>query len=110
MEQGSVCTCVNESCKIWGMKGRRPKAKRDLYWVTTRDHGEDWFILASTAQAARRYHTEYEGYSPGDTHAELILREVASQISGPMPRHAQLADLRKLGFEVLNPDPHERIA
>jgi hypothetical protein len=43
------------------MKGRRPKAKRDtinLYWVTTDDHDEDWFILAPTAQAARRYHTE----------------------------------------------------
>jgi hypothetical protein len=71
---------------------------------------KDWFILAATAQAARRYHTGYEGYGPGDAHAELIMRVVAgSQISGPTPRHAQLADLRKLGFEVLNPDPHGRI-
>ena len=95
-----------------GLKVRKPKAKRDtinLYWVTTDDHDKDWFILAATAQAARRYHTDYEGYDPGDAHAELILGQVAGQIPGPMPRHAQLADLRKLGFEVLNPDPHGRI-
>ena len=96
----------------FGMKGRKPKARRDtinLYWVITDDHDEDWFILAATTQAARRYHTEYEGYSPGDAHAELIMRVVAGQISGPTLRHAQLADLRRLGFEVLNPDPHGRI-
>jgi hypothetical protein len=74
----------------------------------TDDHDEDWFILAPTAQAARRYHAEYEGYSSGDAHAELIMRVVAGQISGPTPRHAQLAHLRKLGFEVLSPDPHGR--
>jgi|SRR5215472_4318221 len=94
------------------MKGRKPKAKRDtinLYWVTTDDHDEDWFILAATAQAARRYHTEYEGYDPGDAHAELILRAVAGQIPGSRSCHAQLADLRKLGFEILNPDPNGRV-
>jgi hypothetical protein len=63
-------------------------------------------MLAATAQTARRYHTEYEGYARRDAHAELIMRVVAGQISGPTPRHAQLADLRKLGFEVLNPDLH----
>ena len=56
------------------MKGHKPEAKINLYWVTTDDHDEDWFIMASTAQAARRYHTEYEGYSPGDAHAELVTR------------------------------------
>jgi hypothetical protein len=94
------------------MKGRERKTKSDavnLYWVVTDDHDEDWFILAPTAQAARRYHTDYEGYSPGDAHAELIMGVVAGQVSGPTPRHSQLADLRKLGFEVLNPDPHGRI-
>ena len=94
------------------MKGHKLKAKRtavNLYWVTTDDHDEDWFILAPTARAARHYHTAYEGYDPGDAHAELIARRLADPVSGPMPRHAQLADLQKLGFEVLNPDPNGRI-
>ena len=39
----------------------------------------------------------------------IALRAVAGQNSGSMPRHAQLEDLRKLSFEVLNPDPHGRV-
>ena len=97
-----------------GMEKRNPRmpvksSRTNLYWVTTEDHDEDWFILARTAQTARRFHTDYEGYEPDDAHAELILRAVEDQIPGPIPRHAQLEDLQKVGFEVLNPDPNGRI-
>jgi hypothetical protein len=51
---------------------------------------------------------EYEGYEPGDARAELIVRTGADPIPGPIPRHAQLEDLQKLGFEILNPDPNGR--
>jgi hypothetical protein len=27
-----------------------------LYWVTTQDHDEDWFIFAESARSARAYH------------------------------------------------------
>ncbi len=57
----------------------------NLYWVTTDDHDEDWFILA-----------------------RLILRAGTDPIPGPKPRHAQLEDLQMLGFEILNPDPNGR--
>jgi hypothetical protein len=80
----------------------------NLYWVTTDDHDEDWFILAKTRRAAESYHIEYEGYEPGDARAELILRTGADPIPGPIPRHAQLEDLQTLGFEILNPDPNGR--
>ncbi len=80
----------------------------NLYWVTTDDHDEDWFILAKTRRAAESYHIEYEGYEPGDARAELILRTGADPIPGPIPRHAQLEDLQKLGFEILNADPNGR--
>ena len=80
----------------------------NLYWVTTDDHDEDWFILAKTTRAAESYHIRYEGYEPGDARAELILRTGADPIPGPIPRHAQLEDLQKLGFEILNPDPNGR--
>ena len=46
----------------------------------------------------------------GDAHAELIMRLVAGQIAGPMPRHAQLYSRPpKAGLDVLNPDSHGRI-
>ena len=89
-------------------KTTRPGRLVNLYWITTDDHDEDWFILAKTARAAESYHIEYEGYEPGDARAELILRTGANPIPGPIPRHAQLEDLQKLGFEILNPDPNGR--
>jgi len=89
-------------------KTTRPHRIVNLYWVTTDDHDEDWFILAKTTRAAESYHIQYEGYEPGDARAELILRTGADPIPGPIPRHAQLEDLQTLGFEILNPDPNGR--
>src|SRR5260370_8009850 len=89
---------------------RTNKAKSvvNLYWVTTDDHDEDWFILARTSRTAESYHIQYEGYEPGDARAELILRAGTDPNPGPIPRHAQLEDLQTLGFEILNPDPNGR--
>ena len=86
-------------------KTTRPHRIVNLYWVTTDDRDEDWFILAKTRRAAESYHIEYEGYEPGDARAELILRTGADPIPGPIPRHAQLEDLQTLGFEILNRTP-----
>lgn len=44
-----------------------------LYWVTTDDHDEDWFIVASSSQAASKAYEDREGYNPGDARAEAIL-------------------------------------
>ncbi len=44
-----------------------------LYWVTTEDHDEDWFIVASSLNEAEKLHEEMEGYDPGDAEAEEIL-------------------------------------
>ena len=79
-----------------------------LYWVTTDDHDEDWFILATTGRTAESYHIRYEGYEPGEARAELILPVGTDPIPGTIPRHAQLEDLQMLGFEILNPDPNGR--
>jgi len=45
----------------------------NLYWVTTADHHEDWFIVASTRVDAARMHEEFEGYENGDAYAEEVL-------------------------------------
>jgi hypothetical protein len=44
-----------------------------LYWVTTADHDEDWFIVANSKKEASRLHEESEGYNPGDAFAEEIM-------------------------------------
>jgi len=47
-------------------------AKLKLYWCTTEDHDEDWFIVARTARSARRLHEDMEGYARGDATAKLV--------------------------------------
>ena len=44
-----------------------------LYWATTEDHDEDWFIVASSPEEASKYHENMEGYDPGDAKVEEIL-------------------------------------
>ncbi len=44
-----------------------------VYWVTTEDHDEDWFIAAPSSEEAAKLHEEMEGYEPGDAFAEEIL-------------------------------------
>lgn len=51
-----------------------------LYWVTTEDHDEDWFIVAHSFEEAQEMHENYEGYDPGDAFAEEIM---------PVPAHLQ---------------------
>lgn len=44
-----------------------------LYWVTTEDHDEDWFIVASSPEQAAECQEDMEGYDPGDATAEEVL-------------------------------------
>lgn len=44
-----------------------------LYWVTTEDHGEDWFIIAASNHEAGELHENLEGYSAGDATSEKVL-------------------------------------
>lgn len=44
-----------------------------LYWVTTEDHCEDWFIIAAGENEAAELHENLEGYDAGDATAEWVL-------------------------------------
>ena len=44
-----------------------------LFWVTTEDHDEDWFVVASSAEEACKFHEDLEGYDIGDATTEEIL-------------------------------------
>ncbi len=57
-----------------------------LYWVTTEDHGEDWFIVATSPEEASKYHEDMEGYGQGDANAEEVLHipeDVSAEIGWP---------------------------
>jgi hypothetical protein len=41
-----------------------------LYWCTTSDGDEDWFVVANSGREARRFHENAEGYERGDARAE----------------------------------------
>jgi hypothetical protein len=57
-----------------GAKDRRRKGKRyALYWCTTSDGDEDWFVVASSSAEARRFHEDAEGYDRGDAAAERVV-------------------------------------
>jgi hypothetical protein len=49
---------------------KKPRLK--LYWCTTEDHDEDWFIIARSMRSARRDHELSEGYDDGDATAKLV--------------------------------------
>lgn len=59
---------------------RARKKRFALYWCTTSDGSEDWFVVAESTAAARRFHEDAEGYDRGDAHAERVValpRELA---------------------------------
>jgi hypothetical protein len=79
-----------------------------LYWVTTEDHDEDWFVLAPSPEEATQYFENYEGYNEGDAEAEEIIG-----ISDDLQLETGWPDkelLKKLGFVYLsNEDDHTRV-
>ena len=83
-----------------------------LYWVTTRDHAEDWFIFAGSDLQARSYHEHYEGYGKGDAHSRLIVSDVTLKefMNGTPPCHAQFQDLYQIGFKNAGAIPNRRRA
>ncbi|MBE7481043.1 MAG: hypothetical protein HS104_13800 [Polyangiaceae bacterium] len=53
-------------------------ARHALYWCTTPDGDENWFVVASSARAARSFHERAEGYDAGSASAERV---------APLPPH-----------------------
>ncbi len=56
------------------MSAKRRLTKRfALYWCTTPDGDEDWFVVADSAREACRYQEDAEGYDRGDADAERVM-------------------------------------
>src|ERR1035441_49775 len=83
-----------------------------LYWVSTDDHDEDWFIFAESARQARAYHEHYEGYDKGDANSRLIVSNVILKefMNGTPPCHAKFQDRFQIGFQDAGAIPNRRRA
>jgi len=81
-----------------------------LYWVTSEDHDEAWFLFAESAKSARAFHEDYEGYGKGDARSRLIVFDVrlTKFTNGEPPCHAQMRELFALGFEDAGSVPSQR--
>lgn len=58
----------------------------NLYWVTTEDHHEDWFVVAATSEEACKFHENSEGYDTGEAEAEKVLnipKEIVTETGWP---------------------------
>jgi hypothetical protein len=73
------CRVLEEdlAATIGGMATSSRKAARvtryALYGCTTDDGDEEWFVVAASATAARRFHEQAEGYARDDADAELVI-------------------------------------
>ncbi|HEV8712076.1 MAG TPA: hypothetical protein VGX03_04515 [Candidatus Binatia bacterium] len=66
----------------------------NLYWCETADHDEDWFVVASSAKEAGRFHEKEEGYGMRDARATLVCRIPRTlSVRKGWPSHALLSAL-----------------
>lgn len=70
-----------------------------LFWVYTTDHDEDYFVVANSSLAARRFFEDEVGYNPNDAKANFV-EDVPSHLDS----EAGYADdelLQRLGFKLV---------
>jgi hypothetical protein len=78
------------------------KPAMHLYWVSTDDHDEDWFVFAKNSHDARGYFAWYEGYDYEDTAAELVATVPASAgLEGTEPQWPTEKEIVACGGEFL---------
>ncbi len=77
----------------------------NIYWATTEDHDEDWFIIAENEQEAAKLHEEMEGYNPGDAVAEFVLTVPENISPPPEPGWPSNELLKDCGAEFLSDEP-----
>ncbi len=53
-----------------------------LYWVTTKDHDQDWFVAAESPTDASAFFEHTTGYDPGAATAERVMEIPADMPTG----------------------------
>lgn len=70
-----------------------------LYWVTTSDHDEDWFVIAKNKQTAKSFFASYEGYDYDKVSAEGV-QTVGDEYFAIKAYHPSVVQLKQLGFKI----------
>ena len=68
----------------------------NLYWCSTADGDENWFVLARSELEAAAFHNDQEGYDDGDAHAELVC-PVPEELHFEQPGWPSMELLDRLG-------------
>lgn len=79
--------------------------RQSLYWCTTEDHDEDWFMVAPSAFLARSYFASHEGYGREDVQADWVAPVPDSAIEGENGDWPSDDLLRACGGEFLPYQP-----
>ena len=82
--------------------------KRDLYWVTTPQNEENWFVVASSKANAENFHNQAEGFDEDYSSAKFIC-EIPFKL---LNEHHKINDedwpnhelLQELGFNLIEDD------
>lgn len=77
----------------------------NLYWITTEDHEEDWFIIATNVAEAEKFFEKYEDYNPGDATAEAIMAIPEKVRVRYKAHHPHERVIRQLGGTYLQESP-----
>jgi hypothetical protein len=83
------------------------RTERALYWCSTEDGNEDWFVIAPCALLARSFFEEYEGYDIGDAQAEWVA-DVPDSVKATDESIAEwpsLGVIKQCGGELLSYQP-----
>lgn len=78
-----------------------------LYWCTTRDRSEDWFVVETNARSARCGFADFNGYERQEVHAELVASapiDRAGHCAAPQPGIADDDDIVRFGGRVIRRD------
>ena len=58
-------------------ESRAPRQK--LYWCTSPDHWEDWFVIAPSKRLAKSFFSEVNGYAKDDVTITLVATPLGEQ-------------------------------
>jgi hypothetical protein len=79
-----------------------------LYWCTTPDHDEDWFVVAAYEAEACIFHEREEGYGAGDADGDLAC-ELPTRLQGTEVGWPSKDVLLACGAEFIGKNPEARI-
>lgn len=80
-------------------------ACRNLYWCSTPDHSQDWFVIAEGESGARAYFARESRIAIGAVRLHLVGRLPDAARAPTSPRYATERHLESCGARILTRHP-----